>query len=185
MGYRQNYVFHALHNSQLMTVFRNHKPLPCNYGSGLDERVVEYPWVLSRIHKGSGRILDPGATLNYEYICTHPSLSQKNIVVYTLSPDGENQILTPRMSYIYGDLRDILLRDNAVDDVVSISTVEHIGMNNYTQKTRSSSRGMRGHTFWPFGNSIACSNLAAVCYLPCPTVVLKIWVGSSNSTQIV
>lgn len=131
MSYRQEYVYRALNNWQLMTLFRTNKPLPFNYGRYLDERVVEYPWILARIQQRSGTILDAGAALNYESICKHPSMAQKNIIVYTLSPHGENHILTPRISYIYGDLRNIILRDNAVDDIVSISTIEHIGMNNY------------------------------------------------------
>ncbi len=131
MSYRQEYVYRALNNRQLMALFRANKPLPYNYGRGLDERVVEYPWIMARINQGSGIILDAGAALNYESICKHPALAQKNIIVYTLSPHGENHILTSRISYIYGDLRSILLRDNAVDDVISISTIEHIGMNNY------------------------------------------------------
>ncbi len=131
MSYRQEYIYHTLNNRQLMALFRANKPLPCNYGRGLDERVVEYPWILARINPGIGSILDAGSALNYEYICKHPSLAKKNIIMYTLSPYGENHISTSRISYIYGDLRDTILRDNIVDDIISISTIEHIGMNNY------------------------------------------------------
>jgi len=138
ISYRQEYIYRTLNNPQLMDLFRTNKPLPCNYGRGLDERVVEYPWILARINPGMGTILDAGSTLNYQFICQHPSLAQKNIIIYTLSPYGENHISTPRISYIYGDLRDTILRDNIVDNVISISTIEHIGMNNdmYTKDTK-------------------------------------------------
>jgi hypothetical protein len=42
------------------------------YGERLDERIVEYPWLFSRIPAGTGRLLDAGSVLNFEYLHFHP-----------------------------------------------------------------------------------------------------------------
>jgi len=34
--------------------------LPAGYGFRLDERIVEYPWLFSRLPLGSGTLLTPG-----------------------------------------------------------------------------------------------------------------------------
>lgn len=102
--------------------------LPAGYARGMDERMVEYPWVLARIPEGPGRILDAGSTLNYDWVPDHPTIIGKDIVVYTLAPEGV--LGRPNFSYIYGDLRSTILRDSIFDQVVCISTLEHIGMDN-------------------------------------------------------
>lgn len=47
---------------------------------------------------------------------------------HNLSP--ENVVKRANVSYIYGDLRDMILKDESFDEIVCISTLEHIGMNN-------------------------------------------------------
>lgn len=108
--------------------------LPPGFGVGMDERVVEYPWVLARIPPGHARLFDAGSTLNYEWVAEHPALEQKDVILFTLAPEG---VLGRRnFSYLYGDLRATLLQDACVDTVVCLSTLEHIGMDN---------RGYTGH----------------------------------------
>lgn len=128
MTYRQNYVFNVLRNHYLMNSFRLKKPLPEGYGFGLDERVVEYPWLLSQISDQSSLVLDAGGGLNFEFIMHF--LKEKHIIVYTLSPDRENHVKRRSVSYLYGDLRENILNTNSVDEIVCLSTIEHVGMDN-------------------------------------------------------
>lgn len=109
--------------------------LPEAWGMWLDERVIEYPWFLSRLPEGRGRLLDAGSALNHEYILSHPRLSEKIISIYTLAPESESY-WQRGVSYIYGDLRDCCFRDTYFDWIVSISTLEHIGMDNTRHYTR-------------------------------------------------
>ncbi len=119
-----------VYDRNLLELFKYNQPLPKGYGYRLDERVIEYPWVLSRLSADVATLLDAGSTLNFEYLLTHSNLSQKQIVIYTLSPNGENTIPNANVSYVYGDLRSTILRDELFDEIVCISTIEHIGMDN-------------------------------------------------------
>ena len=129
MSYRMEYVFRALQKQKLMELFRTGAQLPRGYGRGLDERVVEYPWTLARLGD-SQQILDAGSALNFEFIVNNKALAQKQLVIYTLSPDGENRLCSPHISYVYGDLRETVLRDAWFDTIVCLSTIEHVGMDN-------------------------------------------------------
>src|SRR5262245_1909836 len=42
--------------------------LPSGYGYRIDERIIEYPWLFSRLLDKPERILDAGSVLNYEYL---------------------------------------------------------------------------------------------------------------------
>jgi hypothetical protein len=103
--------------------------LPKGWGLWLDERAVEYPWFFSRLPRTPGRLLDAGSTLNYGYILSHEKLKNKTISIFTLAPETPNYC-ERGISYIYGDLRESCYREDYFDWIVSISTLEHIGMNN-------------------------------------------------------
>lgn len=105
-----------------------HGALPAGYSRGMDERLVEYPWVLARLPEGRAQLLDAGSTLNFDWVPDHPAIAGKTVVIYTLAPEGV--LGRPGFSYIYGDLRSTILRDAVFDAVVCISTLEHIGMDN-------------------------------------------------------
>jgi hypothetical protein len=105
------------------------KTLPSNYGYGLDERIVEYPWIFSKIAEGKLKILDAGSTFNFNFIVNHRLFQDKILLIYTFNPEVDC-FHHKRISYIFGDLRDIILKDDQFDIVVSQSTIEHIGMNN-------------------------------------------------------
>ena len=51
--------------------------LPAGYGFRLDERIIEYPWLFSRLPMGEGRLLDAGSTLNFEFLIEQPVLRRK------------------------------------------------------------------------------------------------------------
>ena len=116
----------TLANVELMAVFRTGRPLPDGYGRRLDERVVECPWAISRIRPGKGLLLDAGSVLNTPMFLNAPELAEQQIVIYSLEMDAVQ--LDPRLSYIHGDFREPILREGIFDAIISISTVEHIGM---------------------------------------------------------
>lgn len=103
--------------------------LPAGYGIGLDERIVEYPWLMSHLPAGPGLLLDAGSALNFRFVLDLPGLAAKTIHICTLAP--ERQSFWQRgISYTFQDLRRTCFREAFFDHVVSLSTVEHIGLDN-------------------------------------------------------
>ncbi len=117
----------------------NPDKLPSGHGFRLDERIVEYPWLLSRLPAGKGILLDAGSTLNYDFILSHKKISTKTLFISTLAPEI-NCFWRKGVSYVYEDLRKMCYRDDYFDWVASLSTVEHIGLDNTMLYTRDSSR---------------------------------------------
>jgi SAM-dependent methyltransferase len=101
--------------------------LPPGYGRWLDERLVEYPWLFSQLTEDSGTLLDAGSTLNHALILDYPRLCQREITIMTLAPE---EYCREGVSYIYGDLRKTHFPNNSFNTVVSLSVLEHVGMNN-------------------------------------------------------
>ena len=99
------------------------------YGDRIDERIVEYPWFFSRLPAGPGALLDAGSILNHEFLLKHPRLESKRVFVSTLAPE-KDCYWQLGVSYVFEDLRQTCYRDGFFDWVVSLSTVEHIGMDN-------------------------------------------------------
>jgi SAM-dependent methyltransferase len=128
----------ALGNDALIGKFKHSDILPKGYGYGYDERVIEYPWVLSRLSEEKSRLLDAGSVFNFQEIIETSKLACKDITIFTLAP--ENKAFWQRgISYHYGDLRQLPFKDNWFDEVVSISTLEHVGMDNRMYTRQSSS----------------------------------------------
>lgn len=137
IDFRRGFLMETLHNHALMARFRAGDELPEGFGTRLDERVVEYPWLFSRLSADREMMLDAGSVLNFEFLLELPILENKTIVIYTLEPEGV--VSKASVSYIYGDLRQTILRDNLFDVIVCISTLEHVGMDNtmlYAQSAR-------------------------------------------------
>jgi hypothetical protein len=80
-------------------------------GIGLDERVVEYPGLFSRLPLDPGRLLDAGSVLNFDHLLTHPGLRAKQIFISTLAPESLRQRMRPNVSYVFEDLRETCYRD--------------------------------------------------------------------------
>jgi SAM-dependent methyltransferase len=102
-------------------------PLPAGFGVGANERVVEIPWLFAQ--QPTGKVLDAGSSLNHvEYLSPLARLVEE-IHIVTLVYEG---IAFPErgVSYAFSDLRTLPYRDNFFDTVVSISTLEHVGMDN-------------------------------------------------------
>ncbi len=97
------------------------------YGRGLDERVVEYPWAFSRLPEGA--ILDAGSTFNFAHVLDAALPRVDSLTIVTLAP--EPRAFPERgVEYVYGDLGDLPFEDSSFDCCVSISTLEHVGMDN-------------------------------------------------------
>lgn len=132
--FRNRLIQQTICDPAMLERFKNFSQLPEGFGVRLDERVIEYPWVLSKLSDESELLLDAGSVLDFQFLLEHPRLASKRIVTYTLAPEGV--VETPLVSYIYGDLRETILRSELFDTIVCISTLEHVGMNNgllYTQ----------------------------------------------------
>jgi SAM-dependent methyltransferase len=129
--YKEDFIKSSLHDERLLRSFQENKPLPREYGKYLDERVVEYPWLLSRIANDECRVLDAGSTLNFDYILDPLKKKNCEITIATLEPEAVC-FWKDRISYIYCDLRVIPFRDDWFDKVISVSVIEHIGMDNST-----------------------------------------------------
>lgn len=127
--FKFKYIKEVLDDSGKMEKFRNTKRLPEGYGYALDERVVEYPWILSRIPSGSKNFLDAGSTLNFKEILENKILEDKKITIANLNPES-NCFWQKGISYIFEDIRNLPFKDNYFDFITCVSTLEHVGMNN-------------------------------------------------------
>lgn len=89
--------------------------------------MVEIPWLLAQ--RPSGRVLDAGSSLNHAEFLDRlePLLDELHIV--TLAYEG---VAYPGrgVSYAFSDLRALPYRDGYFETVISISTLEHVGMDN-------------------------------------------------------
>lgn len=103
--------------------------LGSSYGFRIDERIIEYPWLFSRLPETTGTFLDAGSVLNFEYILEHPALTAKKLFISTLAPEA-HCFFQKGISYIYEDLRRSCFQDEYFDWIASLSTIEHVGMDN-------------------------------------------------------
>jgi len=138
--FRTQELIKVLNDQEMMQVFKQSRQLPEGYGFRLDERLIEYPWVLSRLPKERCLVLDAGSALNFDYLVSNPIIENKDLYIMTLFL--EPQCFWKRgISYVYADLRDNPFNDGYFDIIVCISTLEHVGMDNTmyaeTQQSRA------------------------------------------------
>lgn len=113
--------------------------LPEGHGWRIDERIVEYPWFISRLPEGKGRLLDAGSALNHPYLMAHPKIREKQTFVSTLAPEYW-AAWQWGVSYVYEDLREACFRDDYFDWIACISTIEHVGLDNTMLYTSEASK---------------------------------------------
>lgn len=94
----------------------------------MDERVVEYPWAFGRLPR-TGKMLDAGSTFNHDFLLLRSPLRDLELTIATLAPE-KRCYWHLGISYVFGDLRKTLFNDHVFDVVASISTIEHIGLDN-------------------------------------------------------
>ena len=118
-----------LDSEEWLRIFAAGAQLPPGLGHGFDERVAEYPWLLSR--GLSGRVLDAGSVLNHRHLVEALLPAVDDLTIVTLAPEPV-AFTALGVSYLYADLRELPLRDDWFDQVVCLSTLEHVGMDNAT-----------------------------------------------------
>jgi len=128
--FKFQYIRKAINNQKTIKRFRDSEVLPKNYGYALDERAVEYPWVVSKIPFISSNFLDAGSTLNIKEVLEHQIFKNKKITIVNLNPEP-SCFYQKGISYFFGDIRELPFKDNYFDFITCISTLEHIGMDNY------------------------------------------------------
>src|SRR5262245_37915321 len=91
---------------------------------GTDERVVEIPWVLSRLVP-SGRVLEVGyAFAEVAYLAALLRAGVELVGVDLAERDVEG------MERLVADVRSLPLPDGSVDQALLVSTLEHVGADN-------------------------------------------------------
>jgi len=126
--YRERLISKVLNDRKILDIFLSNRALPAKYGIRMDERVVEYPWLFSRLKNRHAFLLDAGSAMNYPNILDLSVLNEREIIIFNLNV--ENRVRVNNVSYKYGDLRDTGFESNFFDEIVCISTLEHIGMDN-------------------------------------------------------
>lgn len=101
--------------------------LPPRYGRGMTERAVEFGWVAAQTP--AGRVLDAGSALNHRVTLDHLLPMMDELTIVTLAPEPES-FPERGVRYRYEDLRSLDLPDDTFDTVVSVSTLEHVGLDN-------------------------------------------------------
>lgn len=94
---------------------------------GIDERIIEYKWIINELENKKGNILDAGSVLNYAPIIK--KLNNFDLLIQTLYPE-KNNFSKKSVSYIYSDLKKKIFEENYFDFIACISTLEHIGFDN-------------------------------------------------------
>ena len=93
--------------------------------AGMDERVIEIPWVLSR-YRGERRVLDVGTAWSLP-------VYQRNLVGLQISELHGVDITVKAVDGVTmtrADVRSLPYSDSSFDLIICISTLEHIGLDN-------------------------------------------------------
>ena len=103
---------------------RGERPRRLEGPPGTDERVVEIPWVLARL--GSGRVLEVGyAFAEPAYIAALLSAAPGELIGVDLAAGD-----VAGMATVQADVRKLPFPDRHVDQVLLVSTLEHVGADN-------------------------------------------------------
>ena len=103
---------------------RGERPRRLTGPPGSDERVIEIPWVLSRLRVG--RVLEVGyAFAEPSYLAGLVEAAPGELLGVDLA-----EAEVPGMETTVGDVRELPFPDEHVDQVLLVSTVEHVGADN-------------------------------------------------------
>jgi hypothetical protein len=86
---RERILAEAVRHPDLLARFAAHRELPPGYGRGMDERCVEYPWLIAHLPGGGARVLDAGSTLNHALLLDPPVVADKRLHIVTLAPESD------------------------------------------------------------------------------------------------
>lgn len=126
--YKYRFISESINSQEQLTFFKD-KKLPKDFGVGIDERCVEYPWLFSKLSSKENKLLDAGSTFNFDFIVSHPLVKKKKLTIYTFFPE-KDCFYKNGISYVYGDLREMYFKDESFAEIISHSTIEHIDMDN-------------------------------------------------------
>jgi len=103
---------------------RGERPRRLTGPPGSDERVIEIPWVLARLRPG--RVLEVGyAFAEPSYLAGLVEAKPEELLGVDLA-----EAEVPGMQTLIGDVRELPLPDEHVDQVLLVSTLEHVGADN-------------------------------------------------------
>ena len=144
--YKIESIRQSLADPGIMQRFQPVEKLPTGYGIKIDERIVEFPWVVAHLPAEPVRCLDAGSTLNHDFILDRPVFSNKDLTIMTLVPESE-AFWDRKISYLWGDLRTSPFATDWFDVVTCISTLEHVGMDNsiYTDNPTYQKKDFQSH----------------------------------------
>lgn len=128
VAHKEESIITSISSAAILEKFSK-KTLPTNYGYRLDERIVEYPWIFANLLKEKTIFLDAGSTFNFDYLLNNKLIENKDKYIYTFYPEDKSYN-HKKISYVYGDLRDLPFRNNFFEEIVCQSTIEHIDMDN-------------------------------------------------------
>ncbi|MDX2078483.1 MAG: methyltransferase domain-containing protein [bacterium] len=127
-AYRWDIIQRLISQANLLDQLRQGKSFT-PYGIGLDERIVEYPWVFANLSSHASVTLDAGSALNFRLLIKNLKSQKRDLTIFTLAPE-RNCFWRESVSYQYGDLKKLPFQSEWFDEIISISTLEHIGMDN-------------------------------------------------------
>jgi SAM-dependent methyltransferase len=103
---------------------RGERPRRLEGPAGSDERVVEIPWVLARL--AAGKVLEVGyAFAEPAYIAALIDAAPAKLVGVDLAEAD-----VPGFETVRADVRDLPFRDDDFDQILLVSTLEHVGADN-------------------------------------------------------
>jgi len=102
--------------------------LEFHHGRGIDERVVEYPWMFARLGNGA-TLLDVGSTLNHEPVIALVMSRYRRLVHLNPYRDDDHRSAAAGVRYVRADARRPALR-GPFTMVTCLSTLEHVGCDN-------------------------------------------------------
>ncbi len=149
LGYneaKERFIAQVLADPQVLQLFVTERQLPREYGIGLDERCVEYPWLMAYLQSDPEIVLDAGSALNHAYMLEHPVFEKKKLHILTLAPEV-SCFWKKGISYLFEDLRRIPVKDAYYDTIVCLSTLEHVGFDNTTYTHDEAHREQRPTDF--------------------------------------
>lgn len=131
VAYKNAYITRILDDEHLRRRLRQGEQIPAGFGLRLDERVIEYPWVLAKLENFQSPciFLDAGSALNHQMILDHPLAKPHRWTIVGLAPES-NCLWDRGISYVFDDLRRMCFREASFDGIFCISVLEHVGMDN-------------------------------------------------------
>ena len=118
---------------------RGERPRRLEGPPATDERVIEIPWVLARL--SAGRVLEVGyAFAEPAYVAGLLEAAPRELVGVDLAHAD-----VPGMETVQADVRELAFSDGEFDQVLLVSTLEHVGADNQRYGSEGGSDGSGMH----------------------------------------